>query len=348
MRITFQETIKTLRRARDLTQEQLAEVFGVSPQAVSRWETGVTLPDVTLLPNLAAYFGVTVDDLLGAGQEARTAQIQAHLHSFDEAMNRGLVNDAVELARAAAREFPGSWPLQNQLMYALFVAGSDDGNIPNWRENQQNYGAEIVALGEKILRFCPEDALRLEAQARLAFHYCETGRKSQGRALIETLPAEASCREQMLYWALEGEERLSFLRGRITKGLELLTWAMRAFLSRGGADTPAARIAWREKVARCVALALDGSFGGWHEQLAKLAAENAKDALALGDRAAALDHLAQAAEHAAANIDDEPCHTADTRPLPLLLREEYLILPCFDPLRADGRFQDILRQLEQL
>jgi len=55
--------IKSLRGARGMTQEALAAALGVSPQAVSKWETGVTAPDIALLPGLSVAFGVTIDEL---------------------------------------------------------------------------------------------------------------------------------------------------------------------------------------------------------------------------------------------------------------------------------------------
>jgi len=61
----FCETFKSLRRSHDLTQEQVADIFHVSPQSVSRWETGANYPDIDLLPHIAVYFKVTVDMLLG-------------------------------------------------------------------------------------------------------------------------------------------------------------------------------------------------------------------------------------------------------------------------------------------
>ena len=61
----FSEVFKALRKEKGLTQEQIAEILGVSPQAVSRWENSSTFPDVTLLPQIASYFGTTVDELLG-------------------------------------------------------------------------------------------------------------------------------------------------------------------------------------------------------------------------------------------------------------------------------------------
>ena len=58
------EKIKTLRKAKKLTQEQLAEYLNISAQAVSKWETGASAPDIDTLPKLAVFFGTTVDDLL--------------------------------------------------------------------------------------------------------------------------------------------------------------------------------------------------------------------------------------------------------------------------------------------
>ena len=56
-------TIKTLRRQRNISQEVLAAALGVSIQAVSKWETGASLPDILMLPGIAQFFGVTIDSL---------------------------------------------------------------------------------------------------------------------------------------------------------------------------------------------------------------------------------------------------------------------------------------------
>lgn len=60
---TFSNNLKRLRGAKDWTQEQVAAMLGVSPQAVSRWECATTMPDVSLLPKIAETYCVTIDDL---------------------------------------------------------------------------------------------------------------------------------------------------------------------------------------------------------------------------------------------------------------------------------------------
>ena len=64
MEYSLGQKISELRRASNITQEKLAEKMGVSPQAVSKWETGQTCPDIMLLRDLSATLGVTVDELL--------------------------------------------------------------------------------------------------------------------------------------------------------------------------------------------------------------------------------------------------------------------------------------------
>ena len=58
------DKIRRLRKVKKLTQEQLAEYLNISSQAVSKWETGLSSPDIDMLPRLAVFFGVTVDELL--------------------------------------------------------------------------------------------------------------------------------------------------------------------------------------------------------------------------------------------------------------------------------------------
>ena len=61
----IQLKVSELRREKGVTQAQLAEYLGVSFQSISKWENGVSLPDITHLPRMAEYFKVSVDYLLG-------------------------------------------------------------------------------------------------------------------------------------------------------------------------------------------------------------------------------------------------------------------------------------------
>lgn len=64
------EKIAQLRKQFGMTQEQLAEKLSISSQAVSKWETGVTSPDISLLPQIAETFHISIDELLGIKKAA--------------------------------------------------------------------------------------------------------------------------------------------------------------------------------------------------------------------------------------------------------------------------------------
>ncbi len=76
MDMTIGKRIGLARRRENLTQEQLATMLEVSPQAVSKWENDQTCPDISLLPKLAKIMGTTVDNLLtGEGEQTPAVQI---------------------------------------------------------------------------------------------------------------------------------------------------------------------------------------------------------------------------------------------------------------------------------
>lgn len=73
MDITVGKRIAVLRKEKGLRQEDLAQLLGISGQAVSKWENDQTCPDISLLPELAIILGVTVDELLSGRQETASA-----------------------------------------------------------------------------------------------------------------------------------------------------------------------------------------------------------------------------------------------------------------------------------
>lgn len=99
----FSANLRRLRQGKNLTQERLAEILGVSVQSVSRWECGNTLPDVMMLPEIARIYGVTVDDLYRADARGYTNYAQ-RLLSVYEASGRTEDFLASEQAYSAMRE----------------------------------------------------------------------------------------------------------------------------------------------------------------------------------------------------------------------------------------------------
>ena len=76
--------IRQLRFKAGLTQEQLAEKLGIGPQAVSKWENAVAMPDITTLPLLAEIFGISIDDLFDLTAEQRFNRIENRRDAEEE------------------------------------------------------------------------------------------------------------------------------------------------------------------------------------------------------------------------------------------------------------------------
>ncbi|MCL2195009.1 MAG: helix-turn-helix domain-containing protein, partial [Oscillospiraceae bacterium] len=76
MQLYFGESVRRLRQAAGLTQEQLAQRLHVTFQTIRKWERNESYPDITMLPVLAGLFGVRVDELLGVNQAENERRVQ--------------------------------------------------------------------------------------------------------------------------------------------------------------------------------------------------------------------------------------------------------------------------------
>ena len=87
--------ISQLRKEKGITQEDMAEKLGVTPQAVSKWENDISYPDILLLPKIAEMLGVTVDELLSGESKKETRVLpKEQRKNIDDMMFRIHVNSA--------------------------------------------------------------------------------------------------------------------------------------------------------------------------------------------------------------------------------------------------------------
>lgn len=117
------ENLKKFRLQRELTQEQLADILGVSAQAVSRWENGTTYPDITLLPTVASYFEITLDELMGMDNWRSEEQLKGLISQLDENGSKGFIYENILLLRDAVKTYPTNYELQFRLSTSLHSAG---------------------------------------------------------------------------------------------------------------------------------------------------------------------------------------------------------------------------------
>lgn len=96
--------IKQLRLRRGITQEAMSQHFGITAQAVSKWERSIASPDIELLPALSAYFGVTIDELFALSDDTRMERIQNMLWDVRYLNPADVENERQFLLEKARRE----------------------------------------------------------------------------------------------------------------------------------------------------------------------------------------------------------------------------------------------------
>ena len=129
--------IRRLREDRGITQEALAEALNVTAQSVSKWERGTSMPDVQMLPQLAVYFGVTIDQLFAMTPEQQMERIENRIYS------QGLL-EAAEIRQlqqqlAAYSEQPQLAGKANTLLAKLY-----NHQAEQYRMLAVKYGKEAV------------------------------------------------------------------------------------------------------------------------------------------------------------------------------------------------------------
>ena len=362
MKLNIGETIKRLRKEREITQEEFAEMLGVSCQSVSRWEHNLCYPDIELIPTIASFFGISTDCLMGIDEITEKENIEKYLERFQFAISKGGINECIAIARDGVKEYPNSYVLLNKLMYALFCSCDDDGNIPEWKENMEKYDAEITALGERIMKYCPDINLRLEAASRLAFNHILHGRKELGKKIYETFPPMELSKERQIWWALEKHEELPFLRDAIKQSYEFLKAFIWLLADADVVDVETELIAIN-KIFELENLILDGNRPKISLGDVWLDFDIAKRYALMGDIANTFKHLHLAVEEAKAfdKFPDEQKYrsvlvgeiierkldfeTSDTRPLCEILRDKWLIHDELDCIRDTDEFKKIIIRL---
>ncbi len=224
MQLELGKNIRMLRHRDKKTQEALAETLGVTAQAVSRWEAGGSYPDMGLIPSIAHYFGVTIDELFGYRNQ-REIRINLLVSQIQEMKwkNNGTdinMDETIVLARNALVEFPGNARLMVCLASVLYAAGysrrgefhlSDHEGYDIYdtqRHREYPEWKEAVLLYEKALLMLEEGEFRWVAEGELIQLYVNMGMYEKAEALAEKAPGIYSTKEYMRICACDGRKRV--------------------------------------------------------------------------------------------------------------------------------------------
>lgn len=211
--------IKELRIKKGITQEQLAEMLNVSSQAISRWETSVTYPDILLLPIISNIFEVTTDYLLGVDIYKKQNQIEGYYKQIFDLQRKGNIEELITLCRKAVKEFPNEYELKISLVSALqnYVIG-----CTNDTEIQKKYREECVDICETVLKNSMDDKVRQEAILFLSYIYPELDRKKDAIRLAKQMPKWFCSEDFLLEGILDGTEKEKKLQDNILIGIDVI------------------------------------------------------------------------------------------------------------------------------
>ncbi len=220
MQLNLGQKIRELRRRDGRKQEDLATALGVTCQAVSRWEANGGYPDMEMVPAIANYFNVSIDELFGYSKD-REEKLKRILEKAEKAINeQGDMTECVEMLRAATEEFPSEPQVLIKLGYALSLHGwkkygarsyttaDSDYAHEDTEYNANNvYWQEEVRVFEKALtmNISPED--RDTITMMMVIVYAKMGYTDKAKAIASKQNSVIVCRESLLPKATTAEEK---------------------------------------------------------------------------------------------------------------------------------------------
>jgi len=207
--------IKKMRKSREMTQEDLAAFLDISAQAVSRWETNLALPDITMLPGLANLFGITIDELLGMDEIRNQSYLNETFQLAHEYILTNKYAEAANILRKAIKTFPDNYGLMSDLAISLSL-----GDVST--EEGKKSAKEAIALCERVLANSTNDKLRSTTCTNLCFLYKITGAEQKAVELGRKLPHFWESREMILPELLNGQEAIDYLVNAINSVLAQL------------------------------------------------------------------------------------------------------------------------------
>lgn len=174
------ENLKKYRIFKKLTQEDIAQYLGITPQSVSKWERGESYPDITFLPALANILETSIDLLIGM-DTIRSKETRFDIHkNATEFQRRGDYNSAEKVYRDALLIYPNNPGMILGLAGVLALQGKSE---------------EAVELIERGLPLSINEKQKSTIRATLCFLYLKCGKTEKANTLASELPHTRESRE---------------------------------------------------------------------------------------------------------------------------------------------------------
>ena len=190
MEIKLGKKIRLLRKNKNISQEVLAQALGVSFQAVSKWETGAAMPDVSMIPGIASFFEVSTDELFDFNLQEQEKKVMALC--FEAAGYRFCDPARSEtMLREGLKQYPGNDIILNNLLYTMQSPERND---------------EVVTLCKSILEVTKDDEVKYDVLRILATTYRDMGQQALVKPTLEQIPEIYFSKLELKANLLKGEE----------------------------------------------------------------------------------------------------------------------------------------------
>ncbi|RVU54571.1 helix-turn-helix domain-containing protein [Anaerosphaera multitolerans] len=205
------EIIKSKRKELGYTQEEIADILGISTPAVNKWESGATYPDITLLPPLARLLKTDLNTLLSFKEDLSNEEIETILNKTFEIINKESFSAGFNYAIDIINDYPHNEVLTLNLALVL------DGALTLFLvENQKEYKKKLESLYKKLVE-SENYTVKNEAIHMLISKYMEENKYEKVEELINLLPTP-SPRNKNFYLT-----NLYFQKNNFDEALKLLS-----------------------------------------------------------------------------------------------------------------------------
>ncbi len=193
MNLNIGQVIYELRKQKNITQEQLANILGVSIPAVSKWENGTTYPDITLLPIIARYFNVTMDELMDYQMELSSEEITKFIKECQVLMQTDSFEIIVKKCQYHLKQYPNSDELKLSIG-SLYMMGLSYITDENFLKDTIQQAITLLESSAKS----SDHAIRDQSHFILASLYGMNDQEDKAEDVLLKLPKSEFNRDDLL------------------------------------------------------------------------------------------------------------------------------------------------------
>jgi len=157
--INFATIITEKRREKEITQDELAAYAGVTKASVSKWETGQSYPDITLLPVLAAYFDISIDRLMGYSPQMPETEIDKQYQRLALEFTKKPFEEVIAECEGIIKKYYSCYPL----LYKMALLYINHVSLVSDQSRSEKILAEAIRLCERVAENCKDKNLSWSA-----------------------------------------------------------------------------------------------------------------------------------------------------------------------------------------